>query len=144
MHLRYSSSSYFRFKLYVNLFERSISQFKHDKKPFVQLRSSVHVLEKIACSVVFNEPVLLVGETGTGKTTIVQTLAMKIHQKLTVLVSSILNSFDLLASSFLNVMSDAYAVHVSELKSAKRCCRPVRGFQTCGCTGCLYSTLSRV
>ncbi|XP_073015322.1 midasin-like isoform X1 [Primulina eburnea] len=59
--------------------------FKHDKKPFVQLRSSVHVLEKIARSVEFNEPVLLVGETGTGKTTIVQTLAMRIHQKLTVL-----------------------------------------------------------
>ncbi|XP_073036075.1 midasin-like isoform X3 [Primulina eburnea] len=63
----------------------SILQFKDDKKPFVQLRSSVHVLEKIACSVKFKEPVLLVGETGTGKTTIVQTLASRIGQKLTVL-----------------------------------------------------------
>ncbi|XP_073126022.1 midasin isoform X2 [Henckelia pumila] len=58
---------------------------KNDKKPFVLLRSSVNVLEKIACSVKFKEPVLLVGETGTGKTTIVQTLATRIGQKLTVL-----------------------------------------------------------
>ncbi|KAL1551716.1 midasin-like isoform X1 [Salvia divinorum] len=56
-----------------------------NKKPFVELRSSVHVLERIACSVKFNEPVLLVGETGTGKTTLVQTLATRLGQKLTVL-----------------------------------------------------------
>ncbi|KAL6547365.1 hypothetical protein OROMI_023086 [Orobanche minor] len=54
-------------------------------KPFVQLRSSVHALERIACSVKFNEPVLLVGETGTGKTTLVQTIATRLGQKLTVL-----------------------------------------------------------
>ena len=32
------------------------------------------------------EPVLLVGETGTGKTTLVQNLAARLGQKLTVLV----------------------------------------------------------
>jgi len=53
----------------------------------VQIRSSFHVLEKIACSVKWNEPVLLVGETGTGKTTLVQNLALRLGQKLTVLVS---------------------------------------------------------
>lgn len=46
----------------------------------------MHLLERIACSVKCNEPVLLVGETGTGKTTLVQYLAMKLTQKLTVLV----------------------------------------------------------
>ncbi|KAG4379533.1 hypothetical protein GLYMA_16G004800v4 [Glycine max] len=55
------------------------------KRPFVEIRSSMHVLERIACSVKYNEPVLLVGETGTGKTTIVQNLALRLDQKLTVL-----------------------------------------------------------
>jgi midasin (ATPase involved in ribosome maturation) len=59
----------------------------HDQnKPFAEIRSSLHVLERIASSVKCKEPVLLVGETGTGKTTLVQYLAMKLGQKLTVLV----------------------------------------------------------
>lgn len=58
----------------------------HDRKPFVEIRSSLHVFERIACSVKCNEPVLLVGETGTGKTTLVQNLATRLGQKLTVLV----------------------------------------------------------
>ncbi|CAN7046686.1 unnamed protein product [Brassica oleracea var. botrytis] len=49
-------------------------------------RTSTRLLEKIARSVEYNEPVLLVGETGTGKTTLVQNLAQWIGQKLTVLV----------------------------------------------------------
>ncbi|AET01690.2 midasin [Medicago truncatula] len=53
--------------------------------PFVEIRSSLFVLERIACSVKHNEPVLLVGETGTGKTTLVQNLALRLGQKLTVL-----------------------------------------------------------
>ncbi|XP_038723701.1 midasin [Tripterygium wilfordii] len=55
------------------------------RRPFVEIRSSLHVLERIASSVKYNEPVLLVGETGTGKTTLVQNLAMRLGQKLTVL-----------------------------------------------------------
>ncbi|KAI4355485.1 hypothetical protein L6164_004254 [Bauhinia variegata] len=55
------------------------------RKPFVEIRSSLHVLERIACSVKYNEPVLLVGETGTGKTTLVQNLALRLGHKLTVL-----------------------------------------------------------
>lgn len=61
-------------------------QLHSQKKPFVEIRSSVHLLEKIACSVMYNEPVLLVGETGTGKTTLVQSLATRLGQTLTVLV----------------------------------------------------------
>ncbi|CAH9088613.1 unnamed protein product [Cuscuta europaea] len=56
-----------------------------DERPFVQIRNSLHILERIACSVKHNEPVLLVGETGTGKTTLVQSLATKLGKKLVVL-----------------------------------------------------------
>ncbi|KAJ8774196.1 hypothetical protein K2173_009627 [Erythroxylum novogranatense] len=51
----------------------------------VKMCSSLNVLEKIACSIKYNEPVLLVGETGTGKTTLVQNLAMMLGQRLSVL-----------------------------------------------------------
>ncbi|XP_064960659.1 midasin-like isoform X3 [Musa acuminata AAA Group] len=57
----------------------------HPSRPFVGIHSILHVLERIACSVKHNQPVLLVGETGTGKTTVVQNLAMRLGQPLTVL-----------------------------------------------------------
>lgn len=61
-------------------------QLRERKKPFVEIRRSLHAIERIACSVKHNEPVLLVGETGTGKTTLVQNLALRLGQRLTVLV----------------------------------------------------------
>ncbi|KAK9282633.1 hypothetical protein L1049_010852 [Liquidambar formosana] len=65
--------------------QRTQKTLRDQKKPFVEIRSSLHVLERIAGSVKFNEPVLLVGETGTGKTTLVQNLALRLGQRLIVL-----------------------------------------------------------
>ncbi|TVU30479.1 hypothetical protein EJB05_22106, partial [Eragrostis curvula] len=54
------------------------------KGPFADIRRALEVLERVACSIKFNEPILLVGETGTGKTTTVQNLAAWLKQPLTV------------------------------------------------------------
>lgn len=56
-----------------------------DKRPFVGIRSALVALERVACSIKYNEPVLLVGETGTGKTTLVQFLSMRLGQPLRVM-----------------------------------------------------------
>ncbi|XP_050383797.1 midasin isoform X3 [Argentina anserina] len=55
------------------------------RKSFIDLDRSICLLERLASSIKWNEPVLLVGETGTGKTTLVQDLAGRLDQKLTVL-----------------------------------------------------------
>ncbi|KAJ0755641.1 putative von Willebrand factor, type A, AAA+ ATPase domain, midasin, midasin, AAA lid domain 7 [Helianthus annuus] len=80
----------------------------HVIKSFVEIRTSLHILERIAGSVKYNEPVLLVGETGTGKTTMVQHLAARIGQKLTVLnlsqqsdVADLLGGFKPMDAQFL-------------------------------------------
>ncbi|XP_020093830.1 midasin isoform X2 [Ananas comosus] len=68
----------------INL-EKTETAIRKEDRPFVHLRSTLHALERVACSIKFNEPVLLVGETGTGKTTLVQNLAMWLDKPLTVM-----------------------------------------------------------
>ena len=55
-----------------------------DSSPFAKTKHVLRVLESVAVAVRQAEPCLLVGETGTGKTTIVQRLAEALGQKLTV------------------------------------------------------------
>ena len=55
-----------------------------DSSPFAKTKHVLRVLESVAVAVRQAEPCLLVGETGTGKTTIVQRLADALNQKLTV------------------------------------------------------------
>lgn len=51
---------------------------------FASTRSALGIMEQVAASVQMAEPVLLVGETGIGKTTVIQQLATLMRQKLTV------------------------------------------------------------
>ncbi|KAJ6155359.1 hypothetical protein N7470_005925 [Penicillium chermesinum] len=51
---------------------------------FASTRSALSLMEQVAASVQMAEPVLLVGETGIGKTTVIQHLATLMRQKLTV------------------------------------------------------------
>lgn len=52
--------------------------------PFARTASVLRVLESVAIAVKMAEPCLLVGETGTGKTTMIQQLADSLGYKLTV------------------------------------------------------------
>ncbi|KAI1100396.1 midasin [Jackrogersella minutella] len=52
------------------------------KKPFASTSHSKRLLEQISMSVKLREPVLLVGETGIGKTTVIQQLAESLGHKL--------------------------------------------------------------
>ncbi|KAI0013925.1 midasin [Xylariaceae sp. FL0662B] len=52
------------------------------KKPFASTSHARRLLEQIAAAVKLREPVLLVGETGIGKTTVIQQLAESLGHKL--------------------------------------------------------------
>ncbi|EAL18568.1 hypothetical protein CNBJ2090 [Cryptococcus deneoformans B-3501A] len=54
-------------------------------RPFALTKPSLILLERIAVSLTLGEPTLLVGETGTGKTTAVQHIASIVRRPLTVL-----------------------------------------------------------
>lgn len=49
--------------------------YRLETSVFAHSRQAASLLEKVAVSVVNKEPVLLVGETGTGKTSVVQYLS---------------------------------------------------------------------
>lgn len=49
---------------------------KREARPFAQTRLANYLLSETAAAIALNEPLLLVGETGTGKTTTLQQLAM--------------------------------------------------------------------
>lgn len=67
------------------------------KSKFANTNHSLRLLEQIGVSVSMKEPTLLVGETGTGKTTIVQYLAGLLNKNITVInVSQQTESGDLL------------------------------------------------
>ncbi|XP_042896414.1 midasin [Parasteatoda tepidariorum] len=76
---------------------KQISFTRSVKSTFANTRQASCLLEKVAVSIINEEPVLLVGETGTGKTSVVQHLSESINQKLTVInMSQQSDSIDLL------------------------------------------------
>ncbi|KAH0565336.1 hypothetical protein GP486_001268 [Trichoglossum hirsutum] len=54
------------------------------KRPFAMTAHTLRVMEQVAVAVQMSEPILLVGETGTGKTSVIQQLAEILGAKLTV------------------------------------------------------------
>ncbi|KAF9194234.1 AAA ATPase midasin [Haplosporangium sp. Z 11] len=77
--------------------EQGGSRKKNRRSDFAKTAHAAKLMERIAVSVHLNEPVLLVGETGTGKTTVVQHLASLLNHNLTVInLSQQSDSSDLL------------------------------------------------
>lgn len=77
---------------------RAITQKKSSNElSFARTNHSLRLMEQIGVAIQMTEPVLLVGETGTGKTTVVQQVAKLMNKKLTVInVSQQTESGDLL------------------------------------------------
>ena len=70
---------------------------RRSTRPFAYTSHARKLVEQLSVAVAHVEPLLLVGETGTGKTTVVQHLADLIHQRLVVVnVSQQTESGDLL------------------------------------------------
>lgn len=75
----------------------SIQKKSANSTSFARTNHSLRLMEQIGVSVQMSEPVLLVGETGTGKTTVVQQVAKLMNKSLTVInVSQQTESGDLL------------------------------------------------
>ncbi|CCH41350.1 Midasin [Wickerhamomyces ciferrii] len=81
---------------------------------FARTNHSLKLMEQIGVSVQMTEPVLLVGETGTGKTTVVQQVAKQLNKELTVInVSQQTEAGDLLGG-YKPVNTKSVAVPIQE------------------------------
>ncbi|ABN66318.2 large protein with a conserved N-terminal domain, a central AAA ATPase domain composed of 6 tandem AAA protomers, and a C-terminal M-domain midas sequence motif-containing protein [Scheffersomyces stipitis CBS 6054] len=82
---------------------------------FARTNHSLRLMEQIGVSIQMAEPVLLVGETGTGKTTVVQQIAKQMNKKLTVInVSQQTEAGDLLGG-YKPVNTKTVAVPIQEV-----------------------------
>ena len=91
------------------LLERS-----YEYRPFAITNHAMHLLESIAISVAMREPCLLVGETGTGKTTLVQELAKILDHELVVVNLSQQSEAGDLLGGYKPVNLRAYALPIQE------------------------------
>ncbi|KAK6880268.1 Midasin [Candida tropicalis] len=82
---------------------------------FARTNHSLRLMEQIGVAIEMVEPVLLVGETGTGKTTVVQQVAKLMNKKLTVInVSQQTETGDLLGG-YKPVNTKTVAVPIQEM-----------------------------
>ncbi|KAF2965830.1 hypothetical protein GQX73_g7732 [Xylaria multiplex] len=84
------------------------------KKPFANTSHARRLLEQIAVAVKLREPVLLVGETGIGKTTVVQQLADTLGHKLVAVNLSQQSEVGDIIGGFKPVNSRSLAVPLKE------------------------------
>ncbi|KAK3374940.1 hypothetical protein B0H63DRAFT_549328, partial [Podospora didyma] len=93
---------------------RRSSRVTKSKRPFATTTHAKRLLEQIAVAVRHQEPLLLVGETGIGKTTVVQQLAESLgHQLIAVNLSQQSEAGDLLGG-FKPVSSQSLAMPLKE------------------------------
>ncbi|KAL0473808.1 midasin [Neurospora intermedia] len=93
---------------------RKTSRGAKNKRPFATTTHAKRLLEQIAVAVRHKEPLLLVGETGIGKTTVVQQLAESLgHQLVAVNLSQQSEAGDLLGG-FKPVSAQTLAMPIKE------------------------------
>lgn len=107
--------------------------FTEKTQNFATTSHGLRLLEQIALGVECAEPLLLVGETGTGKTTIIQYLANLVHRKLVVInISQQMEASDLiggfkpldakmLAGNLLEEFNELFDVSFSRTKNQQFC-----------------------
>lgn len=90
-------------------------RLSNNNTSFARTNHSLRLMEQIAVAIEMVEPVLLVGETGTGKTTVVQQVAKLMNKKLTVInVSQQTETGDLLGG-YKPVNTKTVAVPIQEM-----------------------------
>ncbi|OIW33500.1 midasin [Coniochaeta ligniaria NRRL 30616] len=90
------------------------TRMSKSKRPFAATTHAKRLLEQIAIGVKLKEPVLLVGETGIGKTTVVQQLAESLGHKLVAVNLSQQSEASDLLGGFKPVNSRSLAVPLKE------------------------------
>ncbi|GME83467.1 unnamed protein product [Ambrosiozyma monospora] len=81
---------------------------------FARTNHSLRLMEKVGVGIFMNEPLLLVGETGTGKTTVIQEMAKLLNKKLTVINVSQQTEVGDLLGGFKPVNSKTIALPLQE------------------------------
>jgi midasin len=90
------------------------TRMSKSKRPFAATTHAKRLLEQIAIGVKLKEPILLVGETGIGKTTVVQQLAESLGHKLVAVNLSQQSEASDLLGGFKPVNSRSLAVPLKE------------------------------
>ncbi|PYH44238.1 AAA family ATPase midasin [Aspergillus saccharolyticus JOP 1030-1] len=99
----------------------SLTKAAASSSRFASTRAALGLMEQVAAAVQMAEPVLLVGETGIGKTTVIQQLATLMRQKLTVVnLSQQSESTDLLGGfKPVNIRTMAVPMHDDQARALR-------------------------